>query len=277
LIFAAQSQWVASTEGHSSVTPLVVYVFVLLLHGMLLVWQIVGVIRACDNHFAEHWSLATFWGAQLSSVVLFLVSAVYSLEAVQMTLAPADTESEFARIRQEHAEQYDISLSGNRCELRIEGSLESGITKAVRRALSDNEQIMTVMLNSDGGNIGEGRGLAKLFSKHRLNTRVGEQCVSACTLAIIGGTHRAALQSAKIGSHQYRVDVDYDIIATDVGKEQERDTALFLESGVSESFMAKMFSHEASGMWWPDLAELFDVGFMDVVNAEFGTGGQCEG
>jgi hypothetical protein len=41
--------------------------------------------------------------------------------------------------------------------------------------------------------------------------------------------------------------------------------------------MAKMFSHEASGMWWPDLAELFDVGFMDVVNAEFGTGGQCEG
>lgn len=277
LIFAAQSQWVAISDGHSQVTPLVVYFFVLLLHGALLVWQIVGVIRACDQHFAEHRSLVTLWGAQLAAVVLFLMSAIYSLEAVQVTLTPAKSENVFARISREHAEQYDISLSDNRCEIRIEGSLELGITKAVRRVLSDNDQISTVFLNSDGGNIYEGRGLAKLFSEHKLNTRVNEKCTSACTLAFIGGINRTAFHSARIGFHQYRVDAAYDIIVTDVSKEQERDTALFLASGVSESFTAKMFSQEASSMWWPVLTELVDVGFVHVVDTEIGSGGLCGG
>lgn len=277
LIFAVQSQWVAGSEGHSQVPSLVVYFIVLLLHGALLVWQIVGVIRACDQHFAEHRSLVTLWGAQLAAVALFLMSAIYSLEAVQVTLSPAETENVFARISQEHAEQYDISLSDNRCELRIVGSLELGITKAVRRVLSDNDQIGTVLLNSDGGNIYEGRGLAKLFSEHRLHTRVSEKCASACTLAFIGGINRTALQSASIGFHQYRVDADYDIIVTNVSKEQERDRALFLASGVSESFTAKMFSQEASSMWWPVLADLVDAGFVHVVSAEIGSGGLCSG
>ncbi|MFT6875016.1 MAG: ATP-dependent protease ClpP protease subunit [Granulosicoccus sp.] len=277
LIFTAQSQWVAATESYYQVTPSVVYFLVLFLHGVLLIWQIVGVIRACDHHFAEHRSLATLWGAQLSAVVLFLMSATYSLEAIQVTLIPTDTENEFVRISQEHAAQYDISLSENRCEIRIEGSLELGITNAVRRALSDNDKVRTVMLNSGGGNIYEGRGLAKIISEHRLNTSVTERCSSACTLAFIGGVHRTALQSARFGFHQYRVDADYDIIVTDVSKEQERDTALFLGSGVSESFTGRMYSQEASGMWWPDLAELVDVGFLDAVNTEFGSDGLCRG
>jgi ATP-dependent protease ClpP protease subunit len=253
LIFTAQSQWVAATESYYQVTPSVVYFLVLFLHGVLLIWQIV------------------------SAVVLFLMSATYSLEAIQVTLIPTDTENEFVRISQEHAAQYDISLSENRCEIRIEGSLELGITNAVRRALSDNDKVRTVMLNSGGGNIYEGRGLAKIISEHRLNTSVTEQCSSACTLAFIGGVHRTALQSARFGFHQYRVDADYDIIVTDVSKEQERDTALFLGSGVSESFTGRMYSQEASGMWWPDLAELVDVGFLDAVNTEFGSDGLCRG
>jgi ATP-dependent protease ClpP protease subunit len=277
LIFVAQSQWVTVTESSSQVTPLVIYFFVLSLHGLLLIWQIVGVIRACDHHFAEHRSLATLWGAQLAAVALFLMSAVYSLEAVQVTLKSTETENIFDRISQEHAAQYDISFSDDRCELRIKGSLELGIGKAVKRVLSDNEHIKTVVLNSDGGNIYEGRGLAKVFLKYQLNTHVSEQCASACALAFIGGGRRTALQSAKFGFHQYRVDADYDIIVTDVDKEQERDMALFLESGVNEAFTGKMFSQGASGMWWPDLAELVGVGYLNVVNAEFDSGGRCGG
>jgi hypothetical protein len=268
LVFVVQTQRIAVTQSPPQVSALVVYFFVLLLHGVLLIWQIVGVIRACDHHFAEHRSLATLWGAQLAAVVLFLMSAVYSLEAVQVTLKPADSENVLDKIKQEHAAQYELSISDNSCDLRVEGSLELGITKAVRRVLSDNHYIKTVVLNSNGGNIYEGRGLAKLFSKHRLNTHVNELCTSACTLAFIGGVHRSAANSAKFGFHQYRVDADYDVIVTDVGKEQARDTVLFLDSGVSEPFTSKMFNQGASGMWWPELAELVNVGFLNVVSAE---------
>ena len=275
LVFAAQAQWIVGTHSQVQVAEWVVYFFVLLLHGVLLVWQVVGVIRACDNHFAEHRSLATLWGAQLAAVVLFLMSAVYSLEAVQVTLKPTDTENVFEKINQEHAAQYELNISDSKCELRIEGSLELGITKALRRVLSDNNHINTVVLNSNGGNIYEGRGLAKIFSKYGLNSHVDELCTSACTLAFIGGVHRTAALSAKFGFHQYRVDADYDVIVTDVGKEQARDTVLFLESGVSESFTSKMFKQEASGMWWPELTELASVGFLNAVNVEFNDSERC--
>jgi hypothetical protein len=266
LIFAAQNYWVASAENQPVVSPLLVYLAVLMLHGVLLVWQIVGVIRSCDHHFVEHRSMATLWGAQLAAVLLFLMSALYSLEAIQITFKPLETVNVFDRIRQEHAEQYVLSLVDNSTKLHIDGTLELGITKAVNQLLAENKQINSVLLNSDGGNIYEGRGLAKLISNHQLNTRVMERCASACTLAFIGGIQRTAVEGAKFGFHQYRVDAAYDIIATDVDKEQARDTALFLAAGVNQSFTRKMFGQAASGMWWPDLKELVYVGFLNSID-----------
>lgn len=266
LVFTAQSQWIEVSQSLSPLPPPVVYFLVLLLHGVLLIWQIVGVIRACDHHFAEHGSMATLWGAQLAAVVLFLMSAVYSLEAVQTMLRPVVSENVFDLIRQEHASQYDISFSADSCEMHIDGLLALGITKAVNRVLENNIHITTIVLNSDGGNIYEGRGLAKLVSDHQLNTHVNQQCASACTLAYIGGLGRTAKQGAKFGFHQYRVDANYEIIATDVSKEQARDKALFLNSGVSESFTSRMFSQVSSGMWWPELPLLEDSGFLQIAD-----------
>ena len=266
LLFVAQSHWIEAAPTLSLPSPTVIYLLVLLAHGVLLLWQVVGVVRACDHHFAENGSMATLWGAQLAAVVLFLMSAAYALEAVQLALKPPESENVFALIRKEHAAQYDISFSDDKCEIRIDGLLALGITKAVNRMLLNNADVRTVVLNSDGGNIYEGRGLAKLFADKNLNTRVSQQCASACTLAYIGGTRRTAVPGARFGFHQYRVDADYDIIATDVAKEQARDRSLFLNAGVSDSFTERMFSQVSSGMWWPELKALETAGVLQIAN-----------
>lgn len=277
LIFSAQTYWLSTSGVAPALPPPLVYGIVLLAHGVVLLWQIVGVIRACDHHYAEHTSMATVWGTQIVAIVLFLLSAIYSLEAVQANLQSKNSNGDavFEQIRRNHAAQYQLTTTGSGCTLQIDGTLALGITKAVRQLLVQNDKLHTVVLNSNGGNVYEGRGLAKLFSENQLNTHVNDQCASACTLAFIGGKNRTATSTARFGFHQYRLEADYDIIAADVKKEQTRDIALFLQSGVSELLVEQLYKQSASSIWWPDIAELLAAGFVSINDAEPLIPGAC--
>lgn len=265
VIFSLQSL-LAPAEGRDySHWTLAVTALTVLFHGALLLWQIVGVVRSADNHFAERGNMALVWGAQLGAVLMFLLSAVYALEATQMTRVVPVEEDFLARMDREHASLYRLNVTESGKRLTIDGQIELGITQAVKRLLETHPSVESVTLSSPGGNIYEGRGLARLFGDQRLDTRNESVCASACTIAYVGGQHRTASPEASFGFHQYRVDADYTIIVTDVAKEQQRDSVLFTQAGVSAVFADSMFHRVAEDMWWPALQELVTAGVVHEV------------
>lgn len=243
-----------------------VVVFIVVFHIALLMWALVGVVRAADNHFAENGNMALVWGAQLGGVLFFVLTALYVLGAVQMTLPESEDNGDaLTQMAEEHASQYTLTFSDNGEVLFIQGIIELGITRIVTSALLQYPDVRTVVLESQGGNIYEARGLAQLFSKQRLATHVRATCASACSIAFVGGVSRSADNGAAFGFHQYRVDAEYAIIATDVGKEQARDQQRFLDAGVSRAFVEEVFSQPSSAMWWPELTMLQDVRFLHEI------------
>ena len=241
-----------------------------LINGPLLVWQIVGVVRASDQFYRHTGSQALVWGAQISMVLIFFLTATYALQSWQFTLKVPEEENFLTRMDREHAEKYDLTVEGN--VLRLTGSIELGSTRRVGELLERNPGIQLVILESDGGNIYEGRGLARLFAAKSLATRVETRCSSACTIAFSGGTHRSMAQTAKLGFHQYKVDADYDIVVTNPLKEQERDLQRFRDAGFNEAFLEQVFASRPQEMWFPAPDELLAAGVVHEVVAAGGNG-----
>lgn len=268
LVFVVQNA-LAPEEGTDYFALREIILFcVLFFHVILLGWQVTGVVRAADRHFSEHGNMAIVWGAQLGAVLMLVLSAVYALGAVQMTMkVPAEVDV-FAQMNEEHARQYSIELAADNRTVLLSGNIELGITQAVKDYLVQHPQIDTVRLESAGGNIYEGRGLARFFAESGLNTYVETSCASACIVAFAGGKVRSANEKATFGFHQYRVNADYMIIATDVAKEQLRDQQLLLEAGVNENFVKRIFLHASASMWWPELQELRAAGFLHQIAAD---------
>ena len=264
-VFALQNALTPAEGSDYSEQRWPLFAVVLLVHVVVLSWQLVGVIRAAERHFASHGNMALVWGAQLGAVLMFMLSAVYALGAVQMSFVSPEDSDILAQMDAEHASRYRISVSDDGQRADINGTIESGITRAFRAFIAENTAVRIVVLDSPGGNIYEGRGLARLFTDNALNTHIETSCASACTVAFAGGELRSAAPDAKVGFHQYRMDANYTVIATDAGKEQARDTALFVKAGVDPQFITAAFSHPTTSMWWPTLDELLSAGFVDSV------------
>ncbi|NND92616.1 MAG: hypothetical protein HKN42_17315 [Granulosicoccus sp.] len=265
LIFGAQNVLDPGDGLDYSLHALPVVSATVLVHGLLLLWQLVGVVRAAESDFATRGNLGLVWAVQLGAVLMFLLSAVYALGALQWIIESPVEEDPLARMAREHASRYQLTVSPSGTELALDGSIESGITSAVRQLLHQNPLISQVKLASPGGNVYEARGLAQLFREHQLSTRVEGICSSACTTAFAGGSHRSASPDAALGFHQYRFDASYTIIATDVQTEQQRDADLFRNSGVSDWFINSLFQRPPGDMWWPGLDDLLRANMIHEV------------
>jgi hypothetical protein len=124
--------------------------------------------------------------------------------------------------------------------------------------IARNPEVVGIILDSEGGQIYEGRGLARIITKHRLRTFSLDECLSSCTTAFIAGTTRTLGTNARLGFHQYKT---YSIIPSiDVDNEQAKDMAIFVKQGVSPRFLEKIFAQPPESMWWPDIDELLDAG-----------------
>lgn len=236
-----------------------------LVNGPLLIWQIVGVVRACDQFYRQTGSQALVWGAQISMVLLFFLTATYALQSWQFTLKVPEEENFLTRMDREHAERYSLTVEGS--TLLLSGSIELGATRRVGALLNQDAAIKQVVLESDGGNIYEGRGLAGLFAARGLATHVETRCSSACTIAFSGGTRRSISRNGRLGFHQYKVDADYDILVTNPQKEQERDLKRFREAGFSDTFLERIFASRPQEMWFPAAAELLQAGVVHHIGS----------
>lgn len=269
LVFLCQ-QWLLSETGSLNTDKAIwIIVLLVLFHGVLFVWQIVGVIRAAERWTIETGVQVTVWGVYLSLVILFWLSMSYVIEGWQATVGSTTDRDKFKHFELEQANQYQIYLDPAAAHrLHIVGLLARGITRRVANMLETSSAIDEVVLDSQGGNIHEARGLAMLIRDNGLATRVEKECASACTIAFIGGNSRTVTKGARLGFHQYRIDAGYTVLVADPAGEQARDQSLFIDAGVSADFVETMFRQRASDMWWPTIDELLRAGVVNYVAAQ---------
>ncbi len=230
-------------------------------HGIVFVWQTVGVFRAGEAYIRERGAIAVHWGAQFGVIVAFWITASQALNAWQMTIDVPDYVDHSAEWQREREAKYEIAQVAEGV-LRVRGTLELGITRKLTGFIEQDTGVKTVILSSMGGNIYEARGLARLFRERGLGVVVENECSSACTTAFIGGRKRVLKPGGKLGFHQYRIEADYVVLGSDPEGEQERDKALYLEAGVDPDFVARMHTAAPDTMWYPDENDLLHAGVL---------------
>jgi hypothetical protein len=228
-------------------------------------WQLIGLLRAIESDYMEHKNILKTRALQGFAILLILFTLVYSLEVIQGAVFYKQQLEYHARPKAPVAYKLEVNIDANSGlpQLYISGDLEIGISNAVRTIIARYPKIKTVVLQSLGGQIYEGRGLARIFTEFGIDTYVYGECSSACATAFIGGKERYLGENGKLGFHQYRLDTGaYTRFVPfyDIRVEQERDLALFKSRGIKQPFLDKMFDQPASQIWFPGSVTLRDMG-----------------
>jgi hypothetical protein len=265
LAISVAQAWLSPAEGSDySGGSVWVYLLAIFFHGIVFVWQVVGVLRAAEHHIRNKGGMAGMWGAQLCAILAFWFTATDAFDAWQMSHYIPEEENFALRMDREHASRYTLTASGE--ILRLSGTIELGVSRRLARELAANPAASVIVLDSDGGNIYEARGLSKLIRDNGMDTRTESRCSSACTTVFIAGKRRSMTADAQLGFHQYRLEADYDVPNADPAAEQERDRAFYADSGVAEWFQKKMFESTADNMWFPTGEELIAAGVVHEIS-----------
>ena len=230
--------------------------------ALIYVWQVTGVLRAAEQSIREGGAMAPVWGAQAGALAMFWI-ALADIWGLWLTTGVEPPEQNaLVRMAQERAASYRLGVSADGRSAYLHGQIALGSSKAFGALLAANPGLVALELSSEGGNIYEARGLARLVREAGLDTRVVDSCSSACTITFIGGLRRQLAAGARLGFHQYRVDADYDVPFADPAAEQARDRALFAAAGVAEWFLDGMYRESAAGIWYPEVEELRRAGVL---------------
>jgi hypothetical protein len=239
---------------HAVTTAVIAYIIVVKL--IIYPWQVVGVLRTCDlrvkSDTGRSWATAA-QAALLLSLAITLVATIETWQSLQV----------FKRnlILKEIAlpePLYSLDLIQQNTLIHLRGPFEIGITNRVAEMIEQHPQVTGIILDSEGGQIYEGRGLARLIRENSLQTFSLDNCLSSCTTAFVAGTIRTLATNARLGFHQYKTYSGFPVI--DVEQEQSKDMAVFVMQGVSPEFLEKVFIRPPEEMWWPDIDELIDAG-----------------
>lgn len=223
-------------------------------------WQIVGLLRASDRHYHTYQRSVVRYGVQAAIVISLALTAAHLMGAAQSLVIYREKMEFLAGLGKA---DYSLELVNQGSYLRLQGPLDIGITGAVKKTLDQNPGVTAVILDSEGGQVYEGRGLALLIDRRELDTYSFRGCSSACTTAFIGGRKRYLAASAKLGFHQYRLDSKAVLQFhkfRDSGMEQKKDLAIFKAKNLKEDFLRRLFETPHDQLWFPDAQTLIDAG-----------------
>ena len=240
------------------ITITIVYVVVCRL--IIYPWQVIGLLRASDKHYLVHDRAIVRYGVQAIIVISLALTVAHIIGSTQFLFIYKQTMDD--RAHNEVAE-YSLTLTDQERLIHLEGPLGFGITNAVAQMLIDNPKIRGVILDSEGGQIYEGRGLARLIETHGLDTYSFEGCSSSCTTAFIGGNNRYLGSGARLGFHRYRFDTERNrqfVPFYDLDEEQKKDIALFRSKQIGDDFLKRVFETPPDEMWFPSADVLISAG-----------------
>ncbi len=233
-----------------------VIAYIIVVKLIIYPWQVVGVLRSCDLRIKSDTGRLWATAAQVALVISLAATLVATIETYQSLQG-------FKRnlILEQTAPPeplYSLDLIKQDTLIHLRGPFEIGITNRVEVLIEQYPEVTGIILDSVGGQIYEGRGLARLIRENKLQTYSLDKCLSSCTTAFVAGTIRTLGTNARLGFHQYRT---YSLIPSiNVESEQAKDMAIFEKQGVSAEFLEKVFTQPPEEMWWPDIDELVNAG-----------------
>lgn len=163
-----------------------------------------------------------------------------------------------------------IYLSADGTTVYLIGELVEGSFLKFDAVMLDAPRVKRIYLASIGGMAVEGRLIAALVRKRRLDTYVEYYCASACTMIFVGGRERVIGREAQLGFHQAVV-VDKNGNARRVRQASDRKLSPTMvfgvngndslrlnyeQAGIDPTFIGKVLDTRHSDMWIPTLAEL---------------------
>lgn len=235
-------------------TAVIIYIIVVKL--IIYPWQVVGVLRACDLRIKSDTGRSWATAAQVALVLSLGATLVATIETWQsLQVFKRNLILEEIVLPEP---LYSLDLIQKNRLIHLRGPFEIGITNRVAELIEQYPEITGIILDSVGGQIYEGRGLARLIREYNLQTFSLDNCLSSCTTAFVAGTIRTLGTNARLGFHQYKT---YSVIPSiNIDDEQARDRAIFVRQGVSPEFLDKIFIQPPENMWWPDIDELVNAG-----------------
>lgn len=150
------------------------------------------------------------------------------------------------------------SASGEVTRLSVTGQLGVGSTRALVRALAQHPDVRVLEINSTGGLMTEGHGMARVALQRALNTQVTQTCASACTLVFVAGERRLLSSDARVGfESSQRLGGWLGAWLGSGGSSTQQVVADFYRGrGVPEEFIQKALGVPGWDVWEPGQASL---------------------
>ncbi|MEN3950245.1 hypothetical protein [Iodidimonas sp. SYSU 1G8] len=233
-------------------------------------WQIVGVWRSAGHHVSRGGQ--KFWA--IVARLMVLVGLVQVGNVVVTNMLPQLAESFRILTGDTKLGNFHIRLLNNGTELEFAGSIKFGATEQLRQAM-DGNPVKVIHLNSNGGRIAEAVRMRDFIRSKKLVTITTSRCLSACTIAFLGGRERYVPSTGqRLGFHQGKFP----------GVDQQ-DMRFTMQSviddavahGVDRAFMEEGYATAHSSMWYPTTEEAIAAGYVTGASsgqfAVSGTGG----
>lgn len=224
-------------------------------------WQLVGLFRATESDYIKHGNTLKTRSIQALMVLSVLFTLVYTLESMQVVIFNKQKMHILASDNDRPG--YTLKIENEGQQLRIDGIFDFGITSSVRKLIYDNPELTSVVLESSGGQVYEGRGISILITENELDTYSYKECSSACATAFMGGKRRFLGSIGKIGFHRYKLETAslWNILPYfDINEEQNKDLAIFKSQGVQQTFLNKIFDQAPNKIWFPPQQDLIESG-----------------
>ncbi|TNC81298.1 MAG: hypothetical protein C9356_09335 [Oleiphilus sp.] len=222
---------------------------------LLYPWQIVGVWKSAKKQL-QH-TTNRFWPRAAMAIVCFSLFGTFanikaSLPVYQDLYHTGFVADEFAN--------FTVEALADKQLIHVRGGLGFGVSERVAQVLNDHPGVEGIILDSVGGRIYEGRELGQIIRRRGLDTYSIQGCYSACGIAFISGRHRYLAVGANLGFHQYGPGTLSRTEYEDLTIEEEQDLALFVEQGIAQPFLDKLYLANHDDMWIPTSDEMLASG-----------------
>jgi hypothetical protein len=214
------------------------------------VWQLLGIWRAAGHQMVTP-GRRPVWGVLARvAVVLGVIRAVADFSTV---IWPMLFESAILASGRDNTPAHQLRLLRNGTEVELAGGMPFGTADALKQLLDAAPGVKVVHLNSIGGRVGEGYQIYQIVRDRKLATYTATDCVSACTIAFLGGSQRYLSSKARLGFHSISFGGVDQKQLPDINADLRR---MLAAHGAPPWFIEKAVSTGADSMWYPPSKDL---------------------
>jgi hypothetical protein len=216
---------------------------------IMTVWQLVGIWRAAGGHIRS--TGRSVWG--VLARVAVVIGAVRSVVDFSTVIWPMLSESAMLAAGRDNIPAHRLRLLRNGTELELAGGIPFGTADALKNVLDAAPAVRVLHLNSVGGRVTEGYQIYQIVRDRNLITYTATDCVSACTIAFLGGTQRYLSSRARLGFHSLSYGGVDQKRLPDINADLQQ---MLVQHGAPQWFIDKALTTSADSMWYPPTNDL---------------------